>query len=148
LKKILIGAVVLFAFASLSAEGQQLETPPNVLDNEEARQIVKNLNYGNESDSTKALQRLAKSIYDKSVNDVMPAKQCWQIFSGPQDSFPEFILLNRCSENTYQLVRTVSGSSSAGVQSWTYRWAPISVEPGEANLTSGPLAPNPQGAHR
>lgn len=74
-----------------------------------------------------------------------PSGPCWEITSPAQQVTPQsLVLLNRCSGQTWILEKIFFvDKQDHQTGEFTYRWAPIAVDPDEAKMTMhSPLSPH------
>ena len=64
-----------------------------------------------------------------SSGDAMAQQACWQVASSNSPSGPSYVLVNQCTGQTWQLVRTKGTEQNGTVQpnEWVWVWQPINM---------------------
>jgi len=64
-----------------------------------------------------------------SGGDAVAQQACWQVASSNSPSGPSYVLVNQCTGQTWQLVRTKGSEQNGTVQpnEWVWIWQPITM---------------------
>jgi hypothetical protein len=64
-----------------------------------------------------------------SGGDAMAQQLCWQVASSNAPGGPAYVLVNQCTGQTWQLVKTKGAEQNGQVQpnEWVWIWEPITM---------------------